>query len=295
MTGLVQLEHAGERRWAIRLDDGGLVDFDLSLAELLAMPLAQARAACDVALARHASLTRPEESDDPPWSLVAPVDTQEVWAAGVTYQRSREGRREESGHGRLYDLVYDDERPELFFKATAARVVGPDAPVGIRADSDWNVPEPEVGLVVNSGGELFGYTVGNDMSSRSIEGANPLYLPQAKSYDRSCALGPEIVPTWRAGAGPFGVSMWVRRAGREVYSASISTAAMARRFDELIDWSFRALAFPTGLVLLTGTGIVPDRGFTLHPGDVVDIVVERIGRLVNPVAVVGGAGALPRR
>lgn len=286
MSGLVQLRHADARRWAIRRGDV-LFDLDLSLAELLAMPLERARARYEAALARPARPRDDAPDDARRWSVVAPVDEQEVWAAGVTYQRSREGRREESGHGRLYDLVYDDARPEIFFKAPAPRVVGPHEPVGIRADSEWNVPEPEVGLVVNHAGELFGYTVGNDMSSRSIEGVNPLYLPQAKVYDRSCALGPRIVPVWHAGPGPFDVAMRVRRAGRDAYSATASTATMARTFDELIDWLFRALTFPTGVVLLTGTGIVPDAAFTLLPDDVVDITVERVGRLVNPVTVIG--------
>src|SRR6188508_1618975 len=186
-------------RWAI-LQDGEWVELDGTLADLLALPLDRARALVEAA-ARESGGDRPGEQALPP------VDRQEVWAAGVTYLRSRDGRKEESGHGSLYDQVYDSERPELFFKASPWRVVGDGDPVGIRADSGWDVPEAEVGLVLNAAGEVFGYTLGNDMSSRSIEGENPLYLPQAKVYDRCCALGPAIVPIWAVGPGPFEIGL----------------------------------------------------------------------------------------
>ncbi|MFC0527446.1 fumarylacetoacetate hydrolase family protein [Phytohabitans kaempferiae] len=266
--------------WAVRRE-AGLFALGTTLADLLALPLAEARAAYE---AGDGALL-----DAPP---LAPVDAQEVWAAGVTYQRSREGRREESepaGHADLYDRVYTADRPELFFKATAARVIGDGEPVGIRADSGWDVPEAELGLVVNAAGELFGYTVGNDMSSRSIEGENPLYLPQAKVYARSCALGPAIVPAWEAGPGPFPVSVRVERGGATAWAATTSTDRLARTPEDLVSWLTRALDFPAGVVLLTGTGVVPDRSFTLRDGDVVTIDVAGVGTLRNPVVVVGRA------
>lgn len=261
--------------WAVSRD-GALHELGATLADLLALPLAEARA-------RYEAAAGP--MDGAP--ALAPVDAQEVWASGVTYQRSREGRREESGHAALYDHVYTSPRPEIFFKATAARVVGDGEPVGIRADSGWDVPEAELGLVVNAAGEVFGYTVGNDMSSRSIEGENPLYLPQAKVYTRSCALGPAIVPVWEAGPGPFTVSVRVERDGAEAWAAQTSTARLARTYDDLVSWLTRALDFPAGVVLLTGTGVVPDRDFTLRAGDVVAIEVGGVGTLRNPVTVVG--------
>jgi 2-dehydro-3-deoxy-D-arabinonate dehydratase len=268
--------------WAVRRD-GRLLALGATLADLLALPLADARAAYEAAAGRV--------TGEP--AVRAPVDAQEVWAAGVTYQRSREGRREESeqaGYAGLYDHVYTAPRPELFFKATAARVVGDGEPVGIRADSGWDVPEAELGLVVNAAGEIFGYTVGNDVSSRSIEGENPLYLPQAKIYTRSCAVGPAIVPAWEAGPGPFPVAVRVERDGAEAWSAETSTARLARTPDDLISWLTRALEFPAGVVLLTGTGIVPDRSFTLREGDVVTIDIAGVGTLRNPVTVVGTGG-----
>ncbi|GAA4172561.1 fumarylacetoacetate hydrolase family protein [Phytohabitans flavus] len=277
MTRLVRTRDG----WAVDRE-GRLAALGASLADLLALPLAEARA-------RYEAAAEPVE-----WApLRAPVDAQEVWAAGVTYQRSREGRREESeqaGHAGLYDHVYAAARPEIFFKATAERVVGDGEPVGIRADSGWDVPEAELGLVVNAAGEVFGYTVGNDMSSRSIEGENPLYLPQAKVYARSCALGPAIVPVWEAGPGPFPVAVRVDRDGAEAWAAETSTARLARTPEDLVSWLTRALDFPAGVVLLTGTGVVPERDFTLRAGDVVTIDVAGVGTLRNPVTVVGTGG-----
>lgn len=279
MGVLIHVEHPVHgRRWVVRRD-GQLLALDQTLAGLLALPLAEARAVYEAAAAPA----------DAAGTVLAPVDEQEVWAAGVTYQRSREGRREESepaGHGKLYDHVYAADRPELFFKSTAARVVADGEPVGIRADSGWDVPEAELGLVVNAAGEIFGYTVGNDMSSRSIEGENPLYLPQAKIYSRACALGPAIVPAWQV-QGPFDVSVRVERDGTDAYSGTTSTGQLARRPEELVGWLTRSLDFPAGAVLLTGTGVVPDRDFTLRAGDVVVIDIAGVGTLRNPVTVVG--------
>ncbi|MEU4620624.1 fumarylacetoacetate hydrolase family protein [Actinoplanes sp. NPDC023801] len=279
----ISLHHlrAGDRsRWAV-CQDGRWTELDHTLADLLAWPSDRARAVVEAA-------ARTARGAMPGGGTLPPVDRQEVWAAGVTYRRSRDGRKEESLHGSLYDHVYDSERPEIFLKASPWRVVGDRDAVGIRADSGWDVPEAEVGLVLNAAGEVFGYTLGNDMSSRSIEGENPLYLPQAKIYDRSCALGPAIVPSWAAGPGPFGIGLRVLRAGCEVYAASTSTSAMARDFEDLAGWLFRALTFPFGAILLTGTGLVPDAGFTVCPGDTVEITSPALGTLTNVVVAVGG-------
>jgi 2-dehydro-3-deoxy-D-arabinonate dehydratase len=218
-------------------------------------------------------------------TLLAPIDRQEVWAAGVTYQRSQAARMEESAAAAsCYDRVYSSPRPELFFKATPHRVAGPGQPLRIRADSNWNVPEPEVALVVNSRLKLVGFTVGNDMSSRDIEGENPLYLPQAKVYNACCGLGPCIT---LAGAMPPREAICVRiaihRAGAVVYSGSTSVAKMARSFEELIQWLGRDNSFPDGVFLLTGTGVVPPRDFTLLPGDEVSVSIDGIGTLTNPI------------
>ena len=223
------------------------------------------------------------------YELLAPVDAQEVWAAGVTYKRSEEARKAESeGAALFYAKVYEAERPELFFKATPSRCSGPFAPVGIRRDARWSVPEPELGVVLTSRLEPFGYTVGNDMSSRDIEGENPLYLPQAKVYSKGCGVGPGIA---LADAVPdpaaLSISMRITRRGEVVFSGATSTAAMKRPISELVAYLGRANTFPAGAVLLTGTGIVPGDDFTLQEGDLVEIEIERVGRLVNPVVVVG--------
>ncbi len=251
------------------------------------MPLGEARDRFDAAISGAAVSVI---GDIP---VLAPIDDQEVWAAGVTYERSRDGRVDESIDGTIYDRVYVADRPELFFKAPASRVVAAGEPVGIRADSSWNAPEGELGLVLNSAGELFGYVVGNDMSSRSIEGANPLYLPQAKIYDRSCALGPAIVPAWLVD-GPFDITLTVSRDDAIAFRGATSTSAMARTPQELAGWLTTALEFPIGVVLLTGTGIVPGDHFTLAAGDIVTIDIAGVGTLVNPVVVVGSDRAMQR-
>jgi 2-dehydro-3-deoxy-D-arabinonate dehydratase len=220
--------------------------------------------------------------------VLAPVDEQEVWAAGVTYERSRDARMEESTEASVYDHVYAADRPELFFKAAAWRVRGPGATIGVRADSDWNVPEPELGLVVTAGGEIAGYTIGDDVSSRTIEGENPLYLPQAKVYDGACALGPALVPA-TAVRPPFPLRLVVVRAGSTVVDAATSTARIRRPLDELVSWLCGALELPAGAILLTGTGVVPETPFTLTPGDLVRIDGGPLGVLENPVVSVGRA------
>jgi 2-dehydro-3-deoxy-D-arabinonate dehydratase len=215
--------------------------------------------------------------------LLAPVDRQEVWAAGVTYRRSQEAReRESAGAARFYDLVYSAPRPELFFKAPAYRVSGPGDRVRIRRDSKWNVPEPELALVISPQMKLVGYTIGNDMSSRDIEGENPLYLPQAKMYDYSCALGPVI--TLADSMPPpeqVRIHLEIERAGKTVFDGSTTQTAMKRPLEELISWLGREITFPHGAVLLTGTGIVPGDEFTLAVGDLVHIDISGIGRLTN--------------
>ena len=233
-----------------------------------------------------------EEAVDPARvaAILAPVDDQEVWAAGVTYRRSRDARKDESSVADVYDLVYEAERPELFFKAQGWRVVGPDDAIGVRTDSAWDVPEPELGLVIAADGSIAGWVIGNDVSSRTIEGENPLYLPQAKVYDRSCALGPCLVSR-AALVDPFDIHLRIERGGEAVFEGSTSTRAIVRRFDDLAAALVHALAFPAGAILLTGTGVVPDASFTLLPRDVVDIAIDGLGRLRNPVVAVGGRPA----
>jgi 2-dehydro-3-deoxy-D-arabinonate dehydratase len=221
-------------------------------------------------------------------TLLAPVEGQEVWAAGVTYLRSKVARETESDFSATaYDRVYAAKRPEIFFKALPYKVAGLGKPVGIRSDGKWNVPEPELALVFNRRGALVGYTIGNDMSSRDIEGENLLYLPQAKVYYGSCALGPWIVVgKTEASARQWTIKLSIRRRGREVFAGKTSVDRIKRTFSELRDYLFRAQTFPLGAVLLTGTGIVPPDAFTLAKGDEVAIAISGIGTLTNPVAVV---------
>jgi 2-dehydro-3-deoxy-D-arabinonate dehydratase len=243
-------------------------------------------------------------NDRPPAAaLRVPLDRQEVWAAGVTYLRSKEARMEESeGGGSFYDRVYAAERPELFLKATPSRVVGPNEAIRIRRDAAWSVPEPEVALVISAGGRseatqgaahslrIVGYTVGNDVSSRDIEGENPLYLPQAKVYRQCCALGPVILlEEERRGHRNFDVRLTIERRGELIFRGETSTSQMKRRFDELVAYLGRDNLFPDGAFLLTGTGIVPPDDFSLQAGDVVAIDVPEIGTLSNPVVQGGEA------
>jgi 2-dehydro-3-deoxy-D-arabinonate dehydratase len=218
--------------------------------------------------------------------LLAPITGQEVWAAGVTYLRSREARMGESADGgSFYDKVYSASRPELFFKGTARRVAGPNAPVRIRPDSHWNVPEPELALLISSAGKIMGFTIGNDMSSRDIEGENPLYLPQAKVYLGSCALGPAVLPAQLVSdPRTLHIHLAIRRGEAASFEGSTTIAQMKRSFDELISYLFREQEFPNGVILLTGTGVVPPENFTLQSGDRVEITIPEIGTLRNPVA-----------
>jgi len=217
--------------------------------------------------------------------ILAPIDHQEVWAAGVTYTRSKTARMEESeAAASCYDRVYASPRPELFMKATPHRVSGPREPLRIRTDSKWNVPEPELTLVMNSKKQLVGFTIGNDMSSRDIEGDNPLYLPQAKVYDQCCGLGPCItLPSGMPAADKIGIRLAIRRGDAVVFEGATDSGQLARSFDDLLQWLGRDNSFPTGVFLLTGTGIVPDSDFTLLPNDQVTIDIDGVGSLVNPI------------
>lgn len=220
--------------------------------------------------------------------LCTPVEGQEVWAAGVTYLRSKTERMAESNFSATaYDRVYDAERPEIFFKALGCKTAANGETVGIRRDARWNVPEPELALVFNSAGKIVGHTIGNDMSSRDIEGENLLYLPQAKTYRRSCALGPWIaLGATEAEARQWKIHLEIRRGGQTIFADETSVSQIKRRFEELADFLFRSQEFPFGVVLLTGTGIVPPAPFTLQPGDWIGIGITGIGLLQNTVAVV---------
>jgi 2-dehydro-3-deoxy-D-arabinonate dehydratase len=219
-------------------------------------------------------------------SLLPPIGTQEVWASGVTYYRSRNARMEESksaGGGDFYDRVYSAERPELFFKSMPHRVVGHRGKVAIRRDATWSVPEPELTLLANPAGKIVGYTIGNDMSSRDIEGENPLYLPQAKVYDRSCALGPGILITADPLPASTGISLQILRAGKPVFSGSTALTELKRKLSTLVEYLYRDNTFRSGCFLLTGTGIVPPDEFTLQQQDEIHITISGIGTLINTV------------
>ena len=217
--------------------------------------------------------------------LLSPVERQEVWAAGVTYVRSKKARMEESNFSATaYDRVYSASRPEIFFKSLPEKVAGPGEAVGIRTDAQWNVPEPELALVINSKGTIVGYTIGNDMSSRDIEGENLLYLPQAKIYHRSCAIGPCIaVGSTETVARTWTITLQIYRSGRIIFEGQTSLNQIKRPFEELVSYLYRSQSFPYGAVLLTGTGVVPEDNFTLQPDDRVRIEVDGIGVLENPV------------
>jgi 2-dehydro-3-deoxy-D-arabinonate dehydratase len=222
-----------------------------------------------------------------PETLLAPIGKQEIWAAGVTYYRSRDARMEESksaGGGDFYDRVYRAERPELFFKGTVHRVAGHGGKVAIRSDAKWSVPEPELTLLISPGGQIIGYTIGNDMSSRDIEGENPLYLPQAKVYHRSCALGPGILVSSSPLARSSEIRLSIARAGATAFSGATTLAGLKRDPVELVKYLYRDNWFPDGSFLLTGTGIVPPDSFTLESGDQIHIAIDGIGTLTNTVA-----------
>ena len=280
MTALWHVEDPeGQPRWAVGSVDTGpsrWLERSLSLGTLLAVG--------GPSLDELDEL--PTEGSVPAGARVlAPVDVQEVWAAGVTYLRSRDARMEESRHAPdHYDRVYDAQRPELFFKSTSDRVRGPGEAICVREDSSWDVPEPELATVIDAAGEVRGYLVGNDVSSRSIEGENPLYIPQAKIFTGGCALGPCIVPEQQVGPlDELRIGLEVRRSGDAVYEDEVSVADLKHPPTILAGWLTAALDFPSGVILLTGTAIVPPSDFTLTPGDEVAITISGLGRLHNPV------------
>lgn len=251
------------------------------LADLLATPnlTAVVRRLCEQRVHRYAPETV---------CLLAPVEDQEVWAAGVTYLRSKAARMEESQYSATaYDRVYDAERPEIFFKSAGRKVSPPGGPVGIRSDAKWNVPEPELALVLDPRGTIVGYTVGNDMSSRDIEGDNLLYLPQAKVYKYSCALGPYIrIGATETDAREWTIRLRIQRDGQTMFTGETSVGKIKRTFPELARWLFQCQEMPSGAILLTGTGLVPPNEFTLASGDHVHIEISGIGILENSVVVV---------
>ena len=220
-------------------------------------------------------------------NILAPIGSnQELWACGVTYLKSKIGRQEESkdaGGGDFYARVYEAQRPEVFFKATSNRIVGPDQKVRIRKDSTWDVPEPELTLVVSSSGKIIGYTIGNDMSSRSIEGENPLYLPQAKTYDGCAAVGPCIYVTEQPLSSDTTIRLEIKRGSKSVFEGSIALSQMKRKPEELVSFVYRECSFPSGCLIMTGTGIVPESNFTLKSGDEILISIDGIGTLKNEV------------
>jgi len=257
-------------RWAL---DGRYLAREFRLSQWLALPAADAAAAL-------ADAAGGEVADAP---LLAPIeDTQEAWASGVTYLSSRMAREAESQSADVYQKVYAAPRPELFFKAAGWRTVGHGQPIRVRGDSHWNVPEPELVLLLDADGAIRGYSVGNDVSSRSIEGENPLYLPQAKVYDGSCAIGPALRLCPAAAMTDLAIGLRILRGGQPAFSGQTRTSQIKRGLDELAGYLFRELSFPFGAFLFTGTGIVPDESFTLQSGDVVRIEIDGLV-LENPV------------
>ena len=296
----LELTDLGERPALVRLGQAGyavtalwrngrLLNLaPLGFDELLAMPLAEARSALESAAGR--------ELDPSRLDLVAPVMNQEVWAAGVTYLRSQEARLDESEVKDVYAKVYQADRPEIFFKTAGWRVVAHRGQVGIRSDSTWNVPEPELAVLANRYGEVVAYSCGNDMTSRSIEAENPLYLPQAKTYDRSCSIGPVAVLAWHAdNVGNAGLRMSIDRSGRRLFTGESSIDKIVRDPAELVRVVQATYQLPVGAWVLTGTSIVPGADYTAQPGDLVRISIDGIGELLNEVVSVphSGASALP--
>jgi 2-dehydro-3-deoxy-D-arabinonate dehydratase len=224
----------------------------------------------------------------------APVESQEVWAAGVTYLRSRAARLVETSEQRIYAHVYESDRPELFFKAAGWRVVPDGGEIGVRSDSTWNVPEPELAVLANSAGEVVAYSCGNDMSSRSIEGENPLFLPQAKIYDRSCSIGPTAVLAWHVDITRARVRLSIERMGRSVFDGSATIEDMTREPAKLTGVLYSSYTLPVGAWLLTGTSIVPPESYTAEPGDLIRIAIDGLGQLTNRVTLVPHSGAEAR-
>jgi 2-dehydro-3-deoxy-D-arabinonate dehydratase len=269
---------SGSIQTGIMTDNQISGSFTVASHELLRLSASELRNSIEQTIARSAE-------SQPVANLQAPVDgVTEVWAAGVTYKRSVDARVEESETPDIYTRVYTASRPELFFKGVAHRIAGPGAAISVRADSTWNVPEPELALVINTYGEIVGYTIANDVSSRSIEGENPLYLPQAKVYLGSCALGPGITPAWEI-KDPYALTMHmsIERDKKICWEGQTTTGELHRRLDELVEYLYREDDFPGGAILCTGTALVPEQPFTLQANDIVQINIDQLGSLRNPV------------
>jgi 2-dehydro-3-deoxy-D-arabinonate dehydratase len=284
---LCRFAAAGSRDVRVGLVTNGRAVFDLTAAGVHRMTDLLERADLVEQLTRLGETGLAEHPLDSV-RLLTPVESQEVWAAGVTYLRSRDARMVESEFSAsAYDRVYDAVRPEIFFKSLGEKVVSPGEAVGIRRDAHWNVPEPELTLVISSSGRIAGYTIGNDMSSRDIEGENLLYLPQAKIYTGACAVGPWIVvgPT-EEDARQWSIQLEIRRGGEQVFAGETRANRIKRPFQELVDYLYRSQTFPNGAVLLTGAGVVPPDSFTLEARDSVRIAISGVGTLENPVSIV---------
>lgn len=275
--------------WSVDLDGGRRLargPSDQGPTELLEDGLSLTDILSSDAHSLQSALSAPSHGPVPSGTRIfAPIPDELVWASGVTYERSLSARREESEGPDFYGQVYEADRPELFIKSPAGRVRGPDDPIAVRADSEWNVPEPELGVVADSRQRIVAYVIGNDVSSRSIEGQNPLYLPQAKTYDGSCAIGPCLVPVEDAAPlEELRINLTISRDGAVIFDESVDVARMRRSPKELVSWLFRSQEFPRGVVLLTGTGIVPDGDLNLQPRDEVAISASGLGVLRNVVA-----------
>lgn len=275
----------GSIRVSLVEDDGKLRVLDMLQVENVRSLMDLLHAPDPIGLAKFLVDTKAPALDPKLVTVLAPIDRQEVWAAGVTYKRSQVARMEESKAGAShYDKVYTAPRPEIFFKATPNRVSGPGQPLRVRADSNWSVPEPELALVVSPVGKLVGFTVGNDMSARDIEGENPLYLPQAKVYNQCCGLGPYVwIPEQPVDRPGTKIKLTISRENASVFHGESDLDQMKRGFDELIGWLIKENEMATGAILLTGTGIVPPDNFTLQDGDSVSIEITGIGTLTNPI------------
>lgn len=279
----------GSYRPSLVEDDGRLRPLDMQQVEHVRTLMDVLNSPDPIGLARFLIDADAAVFDPRQVTIVAPIDHQEVWAAGVTYKRSQVARMQESETGAShYDRVYTAPRPEIFFKATPNRVSGPGEPLRVRADSGWSVPEPELALVISSARRLVGFTVGNDMSARDIEGENPLYLPQAKVYNGCCGLGPYIlIPEAPVDRPATKIRLTIQRTGTVAFSGETDLGQMKREFEELIDWLTRENDLVNGAFLLTGTGVVPPDNFTLLNGDIVSIEITGIGTLTNPIVKAG--------
>ena len=284
---LAKVRLADGQTTAAIVDEAGVQPLDFGQVEQVDSLVDILHAQDPTGLARFLAGSNPTTIDAGDVTFLAPIDNQEVWAAGVTYKRSQVARMEESEQGAShYDRVYTADRPELFLKATPNRVSGPGEPVRVRTDSQWSVPEPEFTLVINPAGEIVGYTIGNDMSARDIEGENPLYLPQAKVYRQCCGLGPAVLLAGEPlSLDDTEISLSINRGGSEVFQGETSLSQLKRTPEELASWLTREQEFPDGAFLLTGTGIVPPDEFTLADGDEVSISISGIGTLTNPVVI----------